>query len=242
MTRCDVKWRLRQARTLLLPVVVTSVAAMFLNCADDTVSETGGGVGVDATSDIGHDTEAVEDTDQLDVSTQDSTTDVEEDEPDVGDDADEEDGGEEVSDGGADLPSDTSDAEDSGGADVTDSGSDAPSDVRDDTDAPAPTLTALSPAELLAELDTKTFPLINVHVPYEGEIEGTDTHIDYREIDDLVTYIGTDLDRRVVIYCKSNYMALIAGNALLDRGYRHIEYLDGGMIGWQNAGYTIINE
>ena len=35
--------------------------------------------------------------------------------------------------------------------------------------------TDVSAGGLAAMLDDKDFPLINVHIPYEGEIEGTDT-------------------------------------------------------------------
>ena len=102
-----------------------------------------------------------------------------------------------------------------------------------------PTLGKISVADLHAILTggTKDFLLINVHEPYQGDIAGTDQDIVYTDTNALAAYIGADLDTRVVVYCMSNYMSGIAGNALVARGYRAIRYLDGGMGAWKNAGY-----
>jgi rhodanese-related sulfurtransferase len=100
-------------------------------------------------------------------------------------------------------------------------------------------LGAISPAALHEALQNKDFLLVNVHVPNEGEIPGTDRHIPYTDTDALAQYIGPDLGRKVVVYCMSNYMSTIAGNSLVGRGYRAIRYLDGGMGGWRAAGYPL---
>ncbi|MFH2008505.1 MAG: rhodanese-like domain-containing protein [bacterium] len=106
-------------------------------------------------------------------------------------------------------------------------------------DNPDPQLGTITPAELNDALQAKDFLLINVHVPNAGEIPGTDTHIPYDDIEALVAYIGTDLDTPVVIYCLSDTMTLIAGPELVDRGYRDVRYLTGGMTAWTQAGYTL---
>ena len=102
-----------------------------------------------------------------------------------------------------------------------------------------PTLGTVTPAALHAELQNKDFLLINVHVPYEGEIPGTDAHITYEDVDAIAEFIGDDLDRKVVIYCKSDTMTLVSGPPLVDRGYTNIRYLEGGMRAWEEAGYTL---
>jgi len=102
-----------------------------------------------------------------------------------------------------------------------------------------PTLRKVSPQDLHAWLENKDFLLINVHTPNAGEIPGTDTHIAYNQVDQIVAYIGSDLNRKAVIYCLTNHMALIAGPAIVAKGYRNIWYLDGGMSGWQQAGYPL---
>ena len=105
-----------------------------------------------------------------------------------------------------------------------------------------PTLGVISVKDLydaLSDGGTKDFLLINVHTPFAGDIPGTDTDIAYTDPDGLAKYLGPDLDAKVVVYCMSNYMSTIAGNALVAKGYRAVRYLDGGMGAWQAAGYPL---
>jgi len=100
-----------------------------------------------------------------------------------------------------------------------------------------PELLPISPDDLHEALTHKDFLLINVHVPYAGEIPGTDTHIPYNDPDAIRAYIGEDLGRKIVLYCMTNSMSGIAGNRLIDDGYWAVRYLDGGMNAWAAAGY-----
>ena len=45
------------------------------------------------------------------------------------------------------------------------------------------TYTDVSAAGLAVMLENKDFPLINVHIPYEGEIESTDEFVPFNEIE-----------------------------------------------------------
>jgi len=117
-----------------------------------------------------------------------------------------------------------------------DAGPDAGGDASGD-EAPA-LLHSVTVEELRAALADKDFLLINVHVPREGEIPGTDTHIAYTDIDALAAYIGP-LDTETVLYCKTDKTSLLAGQALVERGYSRIYYLEGGMNAWQAAGYQL---
>ena len=85
----------------------------------------------------------------------------------------------------------------------------------------------------------KGFLLIDVHVPRQGDIPGTDRDIAYTDLDALAAYLGADLDTPAVLYCMSNAMSVAAGRGLVARGYRAIRYLDGGMGAWMAAGYPI---
>ena len=100
-------------------------------------------------------------------------------------------------------------------------------------------LTGLSPAALAEALPTRDFLLINVHVPDAGQIPGTDVHITYTDTPALMAYIGDDRDRPALVYCLTDRMALIAGDALVAEGYHHITYLEGGMRAWEAAGYPL---
>ena len=59
--------------------------------------------------------------------------------------------------------------------------------------------TNVSPAGLAQMLEDKDFPLINVHIPYEGEIDGTDEFVPFNEIEANLGRFPTDKDKRVVV-------------------------------------------
>ena len=100
-------------------------------------------------------------------------------------------------------------------------------------------LDAMTPVDLNTALGSKDFLLINVHVPFEGEIAGTDAHVPYTDIPGLLSVVGADQGQSVVVYCKTSAMALIAGQALVDQGYCAVRYLEGGMTAWEAAGYPL---
>lgn len=100
----------------------------------------------------------------------------------------------------------------------------------------------LSPLELNALLAIKNFPLINVHVPYEGEIEKTDAFIAYDEIEKNLGKLPKDKTAQVVLYCRSGRMSQIAAETLVKLGYTSVWNLDRGMIGWEQAGYPLLTK
>lgn len=102
--------------------------------------------------------------------------------------------------------------------------------------------TEVAPQELHALLANKTFPLINVHTPYEGEIEGTDAVIPYNEIDKMVDKLPSDKNAMVVLYCRSGRMTQEATEALVTLGYTNVWNLDRGMVGWKEAGFPIVTK
>jgi hypothetical protein len=61
--------------------------------------------------------------------------------------------------------------------------------------------TDVSAVGLAAILDDKDFPLINVHIPYEGEIEGTDVFVPFDEIEQNLDKLPADKDAQIVLYC-----------------------------------------
>lgn len=101
--------------------------------------------------------------------------------------------------------------------------------------------TDVSVEGLAAMLENKDFPLINVHIPYEGEIEGTDVFVPFNEIESNLDKFPADKGDQIVLYCRSGSMSSQAAQTLVGLGYTNVWNLDGGMIAWKNSGRTILN-
>ena len=105
--------------------------------------------------------------------------------------------------------------------------------------AVAHTLTIDEFANVLTnELDAYT--VVNVHIPYEGEIDGTDLKIAYNDIDALTAALP-DRNAPIILYCRSGNMSAQATQALVERGYSQVYDVPGGMIAWQASGRQIID-
>ena len=97
----------------------------------------------------------------------------------------------------------------------------------------------LDPAAFEERMKNEQAMVINVHVPYEGELAGTDAFIPYDKIKDdprLPEDKGTEL----LLYCRTGRMSEEAAVDLLEEGYTNIAHLEGGMKAWEASGRQII--
>lgn len=88
-----------------------------------------------------------------------------------------------------------------------------------------------------ALLDRSAF-VVNVHTPYNGEIDRTDAFISYESIgtDDLVP---ADKDTPILLYCRTGRMSAAAAEELVAAGYVNVAHLEGGMDAWQSDGMDV---
>jgi len=95
--------------------------------------------------------------------------------------------------------------------------------------------TEISVNELQSMLKNKDFTLVNVHIPFEGDIPNTDVSIPYDQIAQSLDQLPADKNAEIVLYCRSDRMSTIASETLVGQGYTNIYNLDGGMVAWENA-------
>jgi rhodanese-related sulfurtransferase len=85
----------------------------------------------------------------------------------------------------------------------------------------------------------RDFILINTHIPYEGEIPGTDFLIPFNEIDRHKAKLPNDKNTRIVVYCKAGPMGNIAAERLIEMGYTNVVNFNGGMNAWEKTGRSL---
>ena len=97
----------------------------------------------------------------------------------------------------------------------------------------------VTPKDLNTMLKNKDFILINVHIPFAGNMANTDVSIPYDQIEQNLSQLPSDKKAKIVLYCRSGHMSQIAAEKLVSLGYTNIWNLKGGMIDWEKAGYNI---
>jgi phage shock protein E len=97
----------------------------------------------------------------------------------------------------------------------------------------------ISAADLNASMKNKDFTLVNVHVPFIGNLPHTDLSIPYDQIDQNMSKLPTDKKAKIVLYCSSGHMSSLAAADLVKQGYTNVWSLKGGMSDWQQAGLTL---
>lgn len=106
--------------------------------------------------------------------------------------------------------------------------------------AAPPASTLLAPDDFAEEILKGDRFVLNVHIPDEGSIRGTDADIPFDALaqnTDRLPDIGTPL----AVYCRSGSMSATAVVELKDIGYPDIVELDGGMVEWEASGRPLVD-
>jgi len=91
--------------------------------------------------------------------------------------------------------------------------------------------------ELHEQLKNKDFILVDVHIPEQKHINGTDAFIPYDEIENQLENLPKDKDAKIVLYCRTGRMSEIAAEKLAENGYTNVYNVVGGVVEWIKRGY-----
>ena len=106
--------------------------------------------------------------------------------------------------------------------------------------APGGSYMDASPTQVQALLHRQHVTLVNVHIPYAGEIARTDLFIPFDTIDRNRGKLPHDKGALVILYCRSGHMSIIAAKRLVRLGYRNVWNLAGGMNAWHTQGLPLL--
>lgn len=96
----------------------------------------------------------------------------------------------------------------------------------------------ISSEELEKIMNEEEIYLIDVHIPEQQHIKGTDAFIPYNEISNSEK-LPKDENTKIVVYCRSGSMSLEAAKTLTRMGYKNVLNLEKGINEWKQKGLPL---
>jgi rhodanese-related sulfurtransferase len=98
-------------------------------------------------------------------------------------------------------------------------------------------LQMITATELNQIMQNKHILLVDVHVPEQQHIKGTDLFIPFNEIETYKDKFPKDKNTAIYLYCEGGPMGNAAARSLYKLGYRNLFNLEGGTKAWRKAGF-----
>lgn len=100
----------------------------------------------------------------------------------------------------------------------------------------------ISPQELYNKMHQQDILLVDVHIPEQTHLPGTDAFIPFYRVDNEAEKFPANKDEPIYLYCKSGPMANWAARSLLQMGYTRLYNLDGGVDAWEKQKLPLTGE
>jgi rhodanese-related sulfurtransferase len=81
--------------------------------------------------------------------------------------------------------------------------------------------------------------LVDVHIPEQKHIIGTDLFVPFYKVDNNLKQFPQDKQTPIYLYCESGPMGNAAARVLINAGYTEVYSLEGGTDAWLEEGYTV---
>jgi len=82
--------------------------------------------------------------------------------------------------------------------------------------------------------------LVDVHIPEQTHIPGTDAHIPHNEINQNINRLPQDKNTPILVYCRSGNMSKRATREIAELGYTNVYELDGGINAYKEVNNEVI--
>lgn len=95
------------------------------------------------------------------------------------------------------------------------------------------------PQEFDKILSTRKVFLVDVHIPEQQHLDGTDLVIPYDKIKENLNKFPEDKNAEIIVYCRSGRMSTEAAQALAEAGYTHVYNLVGGLNAYHESHFGV---
>jgi len=102
-------------------------------------------------------------------------------------------------------------------------------------------LKTITAADLNKIMQQSDIFLVDVHIPEQQHISGTDAFIPYNKVEEHQDKLPDDKNTPIYLYCEGGPMGNAAARSLYDLGYRNLYNLEGGAKAWKKAGFDFEN-
>lgn len=96
----------------------------------------------------------------------------------------------------------------------------------------------ITAAELNRTMQHEDIFLVDVHIPKQRHIKGTDLFVPYNEIETYRDKFPADKNTAIYVYCEGGPMGNAAARSLHALGYRNLFNLEGGTKAWRQSGFS----